>query len=525
MGASHAREKRPTACVATSSQRPVDTGALRQMACDHRIRSAAVRTGMHRETGMSEPHTLAMRTKLAFGVGAAAEASIGIAFNTFNFLFYNNVLGLSGTLTGTAVTIALIFDAVSDPMIGSISDRWRSRLGRRHPFLFTAPIPLGVCFFAIYCPPQGLESVSLFAWFTTFTILLRTALTLYQVPHLALGAELSTDYSERSVVMSYNSIFTVVGGALTFFCAWTYFGSVEGGTSYRPGYAVMAAWVGSLAAFVVLASAWFTRDQIPRMAQPAADLPAFSLANLIGEIRDCMRNRNYLVLLVGLLFLSATLGVRETIGSYMNLFYWELEPDQIRLFALASPPGFIIAFILTAKLHVRFEKRETIIGSVIGLVLVAAGPVVLRILGWFPANGSPALFPLLGLAVLGVYGCGAVLNISVMSALADISDEHELQTGRRQEGVFYAARTFFGKLTSALGHLLAGIAIDVIHFSANATPGEVDEQIIFRLGLVDGPIAATPALIAILFYARYRIDKRQHAETREGLKRLHAEKG
>ena len=130
---------------------------------------------------------VSVRTKFFYGSGAAAEAAIGIVFNTFNFLFYNNVLGLSGTLTGLAVTIAVIFDAVSDPVMGSISDRWRSKLGRRHPFLYLSAVPLGLCFFAVYSPPPGLEQFGLFIWFTVFTIGLRISLTLYQVPSPSTG--------------------------------------------------------------------------------------------------------------------------------------------------------------------------------------------------------------------------------------------------------------------------------------------------------------------------------------------------
>src|SRR5687767_6745853 len=91
---------------------------------------------------MAEPERLRMRTKLAFGVGSAAEQSVNVAFNTFNFLFYNNVLGLSGTLCGLAVTLALVLDAFADPLVGYVSDRFHSKLGRRHPFMYVAPIPL-----------------------------------------------------------------------------------------------------------------------------------------------------------------------------------------------------------------------------------------------------------------------------------------------------------------------------------------------------------------------------------------------
>jgi len=136
-----------------------------------------------------------------------------------------------------------------------------------------------------------------------------------------------------------------------------------------------------------------------------------------------------------------------------------------------------------------------------------------------PANDHPTLLPLLVCFSGAAFFAIAVLNISVMSMLADIADQHELNTGLRKEGVLYSARTFFSKATSALGHLVGGIAIDVIRFPVGARPGEVAEGVLFQLGLIDGPIAALPALVAILFYARYGIDRDRHAEIREALAR------
>jgi glycoside/pentoside/hexuronide:cation symporter, GPH family len=137
---------------------------------------------------------LRMGTKLSYGVGSIGEYAIYIAFNNWNFLFYNQVLGLSGTLAALAVTISLVVDAVIDPIVGSISDRLRSKLGRRHPFLYAAPIPLAVSFYLLYSPPAALTGISLFLWFTVFAIFHRVAMTFYSVPHLALGSELSSDY-------------------------------------------------------------------------------------------------------------------------------------------------------------------------------------------------------------------------------------------------------------------------------------------------------------------------------------------
>lgn len=458
-----------------------------------------------------------MKTKVAYGIGSSAEAAVHITFNTFNFLFYNNVLGLSGTLTGLAVTIALVFDAISDPLIGSISDRWHSKLGRRHPFLYAAPIPLGLCFFAIYSPPAGLTDLALFTWFTVFTILLRLALTLYHVPHLALGAELSDDYRERTVIMSYNSILGMVGGAAAFFFSWTWFSKVEGGTEVAANYLPVGAAVGIGAAVVVFASAHFTRDQIPKLVSAPEGLPRLTLKELVREILVCLRNRNYMWLLLGMLCLAATTGTRETMSAYVNLFFWELKPEQLRFFGLTTPLGFIVAFIITPRLHDRFDKRGTMVGSVGLLVTATTLPIVLRIFDLMPDNGASSLFPILATFVATFYCAAAVLTISVMSALADVSDEHELVSGRRQEGVFYSARTLLGKFTSGLGHLIGGIAIDLIEFPTGAKVGEVDPEIVFNLGVIDGPVAAIPSLFAIFFYARYKIDKQRLAEIQSQL--------
>ncbi len=461
---------------------------------------------------------LSIGTKFFYGSGAAAEAAIHIVFNTFNFLFYNNVLGLSGTLTGLAVTIAVVFDAVSDPLVGSISDRWRSRFGRRHPFMYLSAVPLGICFVAIYSPPEMFGDIGLFLWFTFFTIGLRLSLTLYHVPHLALGAELSDDYKERSVVYAYNSILGMVGGASAYFIAWTYFGSVEGGLSEPSNFFSIGLLVGFLACVVVLVSAFYTRDQIPLLKQITDDLPPLSLKQFGQEIWDCFQNRNYMWLLLGLLCISATNGLREAVGAYTGLFFWELEPNQIRYFGLATPVAFIVAFFLTPRLNDRFEKVGTMIGGITLLVFAASVPVTLRLLGVLPENGHFVIFPMLAFFVALAYGAGAILNISVMSALADVADDHELKTGRRQEGIFYSARTFVGKATSAFGLLLGGIAIDVIGWPTGVeSADQVPAETLFQLGLIEGPVAAIPSLFAIYFYGKYQISKARHQEIQKAL--------
>ncbi len=465
---------------------------------------------------MSEPGKLAVRTKLAFGLGASAEAAVGIGFSAFSMLFYNNVLGLDAKWVGVAVGSALLFDAVSDPLVGALSDRVRSRWGRRHPFLFASAVPLGACFIALFAPPSGLDSSGLFWWLFGWTVAMRQSLTLYHVPHLALGAELSTDYLERSRVMSHNALFGVFGGAGIYFAAWQWFESQPGGFGDGGNYLPMAVAGGAFASVVILVSAWFTRDRIPMMTTPT-NLPPFSIGQFWREIGECLSSRNYRMLLIGLVFLSAAVGIREAVNPYVGLFFWEFSEGEISFFGFASPPAYAFAFLLVTTLHRILDKRGSLILG-IGVVCIAAlTPISLRLWGSFPENGDPWVWRIMMFSAFVFYFGIAVLNITAMSALADVADEHEVRTHRRQEGILYAARTFFGKATQGLGFAISGFAIDAIGFIPNSKPGEVDPDVIFRMGILDGPVAVAPAIIALLFYASYKIDKGRLADVQAEL--------
>ena len=178
-------------------------------------------------------------TKFAFGFGQLGEALfLGITL-TFVSLFYNQAVGLTMDLVGLALFVGIFADAISDPLVGSISDRWRSkRFGRRHPFLFVSAPPLALCLYMLFQPPEALIAVSpgetlpeqlpLFFWMLTWLLLGRFFLTLYVVPHLALGAELSSNYNERASVYSYNAVFGFFFGPMIAFVAFTYFFAGEG---------------------------------------------------------------------------------------------------------------------------------------------------------------------------------------------------------------------------------------------------------------------------------------------------------
>lgn len=454
-------------------------------------------------------------TKLIYAFGGASETIINLAFNSFNFFFYTAVMGLSATLAGLAITIALVCDAITDPLIGSWSDRFRSLFGRRHLFMLAAPLPVMASLFFIYSPP-ALGEEGLFLWLTLFTIILRSTMTLFHIPHLALGAELSADFTERTRIMSMNTMFGFIGSFGTAFIGYTYFftptAEFENGLLFSGHYPVFATAVALVGGAIMFLSTLFTRNVISRLPQPDPSLAKTSASELFKDIMMALRNRNYLVLMLGLMLLSITVGTRETLNLHANTYYWELVPAEIRYFALAALPAPIIGFLIAAPLHERFEKLNTGIAFIVLYSFFSSVPVILRMAGIFPDNNSTWLLPLLLAFNMGQVTSGVMLLITSGSIIADVADEQDLLSGRRQEGVFYSARTFFGKATSGLGHLVAGIAIDVIGFPVGAEPGSVHPDKIFQLGLIEGPLSVIPALCAIIFYMRFNLTRVRHAE-------------
>ena len=466
----------------------------------------------------------------AFGVGAIGELVYLGMFNTFIGIYYNQAVGLSNSLIGTAVLLALIGDAISDPAVGILSDRHNSRFGRRHPFLFLAPLPLATALWCIFNPPDGLTDpqslassqgqTALFVWLAFWTILSRICLTLYLIPHLALGGEIVRDPQERSRLFSLNSVFGYATGALFAFIAWSVFLAGESVTAsgesvpnhlIASSYLPLSLFAGALVFISIFLCALGTFSRVPYLSKPASDLGKLNLLTFIKKILSTLKNRNYLFLLVGLFFFTVSTSLFETFNVFINTYFWELAPEDIRWLSLAMVPGIVCGALLSPRLMHTYDRRPVLLAAVIGMTLFAQLPVDLRLLGLFPGNTSTVLLPsLLTNAFFLALSLG-IGTVAVLAMLADIIDENELVTGLREEGLFYSARTFFSKMAGSVGHFAAGILLDVfVKMPFDAVPGEVDADVIVRLGIAAGPIMGLSAALAAIFYSQYGLTKKQH---------------
>ena len=167
------------------------------------------------------------------------------------------------------------------------------------------------------------------------------------------------------------------------------------------------------------------------------------------------------------------MGTRETVQSYASLFFWELPENKIRVFGLASPPAFILAFFLTVRFHQRFDKRNTMLGAIVLLIFASAAPVLMRVAGMMPPNGSSQLVSVLMLFVFLFYLATAILTISVLSALADVAGRARVKHRPAPVRHLLRSATFLREAPLRPRSHVAGLAIDLIESPTGAKPGQV----------------------------------------------------
>jgi Na+/melibiose symporter-like transporter len=458
---------------------------------------------------------LPLRTKLAYGVGQVAEGAKNGAFEFFLFFYYTQVLGLSGTLAGAAMMIALVADAVTDPMVGSLSDSLRGRWGRRHPFLYASALPLAISFALLFQPPAGLGQAGLFGWLTVFGLLTRFAMTLYFVPHMALGAELSPDYRERTTIVAFRTFFGMAGGTAVpvaglaiWFAATPERPVGQLDAAAYPGFATFFA---AVMAAVILLCALGTHGRIPHLAQPDEPTEPFGVRRLLGEIGAALRNPSFRALFLGLVVFFVMRGVQSSLGLHMGTYFWRISSDEILQLAVGTIAGFVVGLPFWAWASRRLDKKPTFLIGVTGFSLLVLLPPCLHMLGAWPAPGTPGYVGgLVAGSALATFFAAAGL-VTAGSMMADVADEHELETGRRQEGVLFGAQSLAAKSASGVGHQIAGIGLDLISFPANAAPEAVGAHQVLGLGLLAGPGIGMLAVLAIVLLAGYRLNRESHA--------------
>lgn len=464
-------------------------------------------------------------SKLSYASGTVSFAVKDVAFGSFVLFYYAGVVGLSGKLAGTVLLIAMVWDAITDPIVGSISDNMRTRWGRRHPLMAIGGIPLGISLFALFNVPDGLGQGGAFAWMLVTCVLVRTFLTFFTIPYLALGAELSEDYHERSSITGIRTIFgwiVAIGlGAFT----WRYIFAGDGitdGRLIKENYFLYGIMSFGLIALFTTFSTFATAKHIPDLPK-GSDIPVkFSFLKIFQDVVHALQNRNFRNLFYVMLTLGAAVGVMLALTTHMATYFWELTTKQLAAQTMFTFIPIFFMLLVMKWLNNRFEKHVIL---KICTFLWAANVfwlATLRLLDLLPANGDPWIFRLILVQVF--VGTASTIWFQTISSsvIADIGDEQEYLTHERQEGMFFAAQGFSIKFVTGIGGFAGGFILDIVRIPTGAAPGTVDPDIVFNLGLVMGPILTIFFIIPFLFARKIALTREKHDEIRNALIERHA---
>ena len=456
--------------------------------------------------------------RLLYASGVVSYALKDAAFGAFVLFYYKQVLGLSGTLTGVAIAISILWDAVSDPLVGAWSDRSKHRFGRRHPFMIASLIPLAISFVCLFSPPESVQqsSSSLFVWLLVSVIALRTGLTFFMVPYLALGAELSSDYDERTRLSSVRTNLgwfvgvMVPTSSLVLIFADTPAGDGRFMVANYQNYGWLSAAGVLLFCSICIRGTWSYIASLPK----ADETPSGSFWR---DLMSVFRNADFRYLVILDTAIGGMAGVVGALLMVTYTYFWELSTAQISLL-FGGPPVIAVLLVTFSSdaLNKRFEKQQLLRLSctIIALNLLWLTPM--QLFGLLPANED--LVFLLVFVNYAIHVSMVILRtVENYSLLADVADAQELSSGKRQEGVMFAAAFFAAKFVSGFGYLVAGPYLDFIGLQSGALPGETPASVSWGLGLIMGPGLALLMLIPVWMAFKLKLSRSAHAAVREAL--------
>ena len=460
-------------------------------------------------------------TKLSYGVGQLSDGVKQASFSTFLFFYYNQVLGLPGSLAGMAALLALMVDAITDPMVGQMSDRFHSRWGRRHPFMLAGAIPFGLAIVALFSPPDGLSQMALFSWMLGGAITVRLMLTLFFVPHLSLGAELATDYHGRTSLIGYRVFFTYAGILLTSVIGFAVFfpptEAFSNGMLNKASYPNFGIFCGVMGSVAMLVCVFGTRSAIPGLCKPAPhDGEGNALLAFIDVFRT-LKLSSFRVLFISVLIFNTLAGTVGTLLVYVATYVFEFKPEHLAGLASSVVVGILFASLVAQGLSRRFDKKNALAICVITGGVFAFSPQFLYFGGLLDSMSTATKLAF----VFSVNGISQVFFIAYIilldSMLSDVIDEHELHSAKREEGLFFAARSFATKASYGLGSFFAGIGLDLISFPQGASPDTVPSEAVFSLAVLSGPVMFILFTATVIVSSRYPLTAARHSEIMQGV--------
>ena len=445
---------------------------------------------------------LSRRTRWIYGSGDIGFSLTSSIISAYFAIYLTDVVGIAPAIAAAAIFIGRTWDYINDPLVGYLSDRTRTRWGRRRPFLLFGALPFGLIFALMWWKPPFTEPLTMAIYYGVLYAVFDTAFTFVTMPYFALTPELTSDYDERTDLTTTRMFFSILGSLIAYTIPLMI---VNGFRPENAGRILFMGGVFGLASALPLFGVFFgTREREEFMLQEQP--------SIWKSIKAAWTNRPFLFGLGIFLFTWVSISIIETI----LLFYIKYVVQRESQSDLIMATIFVVA-IFTLPVWQwasrRFNKRWAYI---VGTAFLAV--VLLTLSSLNPAVPLGVLLMLCALAGIGV----ASAHVLTWAILPDAIEYGEWQTGERHEGIFYSLITLAQKIATSVAVPTALLVLDATGYIANSET--LPQSAINGIRIVAGPIPAAMMLAGILFALAYPLGREKYAEIAQGLEsRRHAE--
>jgi len=440
---------------------------------------------------MNAQDKLPFKVKAGYGAGDLGGNLFFTVVAFWLMIYLTDEAGLSPALAGAALMVGKIWDAVTDPAVGYLSDRTRTRWGRRRPWILFGSMPLGLAFAYLFINPGLRSQTSLFIWAALAYMLVCMVYTFVNIPYNALTPELTKDYNERTTLNGFRMAFAVVG---TLTGAGAAMPLIHLTANRTQGYMLMGAIFGGIMTFTAL---------IPFLMVREPPLPAKATGQgLLSSYRDAFRNKPFLLILFPWAFnIVGITVVTATLVYYFKYIYRNeaMVTGALVVMLLAS----MIFIPITVRVSRHIGKRNTYIA---GMSLMAAAVLVFFFLGHLLSPNF--CYPIMAAAGIGL----STHYVMPWSIIPDTVEYDYAQSGVRREGIYYGLWTFTIKMGQAAAGLMVGLVLDFCGYIPNV---EQTASAVWGIRFLVGPATALFFILGNIVLAYYPIDARRYDEIRQ----------
>ena len=448
--------------------------------------------------------------KVAYGAGDSGFSLTSTALALLYLFFLVNVVGLDPAAAGIALGIGRIWDALNDIFIGALSDRTRSRWGRRRPYLLFGAIPFGLTFILMWLVPPTNEQTLLLIYYTAIYILYDTLFTLTNVPYIALTPEIAPTYDERTSLHSYRMAFSIGFGLIAAIVPLALVSAIAGPDpsleTRRSAYAVMAVIIGLLSIIPIYITAFAVHEN-PEFQ----NLPAPSLRQ---SFRIATSNKAFLIAAGIYLLTWIPIDLIQFVLVFLLRDYFMLDANGVDIvFALLFGVA-VLALPLWVWLSGRWNKNRA---YQVGIAFLA---VVLVVLSFTQPEQIPLMVLLAILAGIGLSSAHAI----PLAMLPDTIEWDELRTANRQEGAYYSVVTLIQKLVGALTIALTGVVLTATGYVEQTTSTIVTQppEAIAAIRFLTGLLPALFFIAGIVLCSFYPLTRERHARMLKAIEKKRA---